>query len=54
MSTGWNLGKDLWLSIGYNFDGFKDKDFSLAEYTAQGAYLKVRFKFDQDTLKLNQ
>jgi uncharacterized repeat protein (TIGR01451 family) len=54
ISTGWNLGKDLWLSIGYNFDGFEDEDFSLAEYTAKGAYLKLRFKFDQDTLKLNQ
>ncbi|HEY3487967.1 MAG TPA: OmpA family protein, partial [Gammaproteobacteria bacterium] len=54
ISTGWNLVKDLWLSVGYNFDGFRDEDFSLAEYTAKGAYLKLRFKFDQDSLQLNK
>ena len=42
--------KNLWTSIGFNFEGFVDNDFSAANYTAQGVYLKLRFKADQDTL----
>lgn len=53
LSTGWNLAKNLWLSVGYNFDGFRDADFSLANYTAEGPFVKLRVKFDQQTLGLN-
>lgn len=53
-SYGLSLGvrpvKNLWTSIGYNFEGFIDNDFSAANYTAKGVYLKLRFKADQDTL----
>ena len=37
------------LSLGYNFNGFRDPDFDAADYTEEGVYLKVRFKFDQTT-----
>jgi flagellar motor protein MotB len=47
LATGYNLIKNLWLSVGYNFDGFRDDDFTSAEYTADGPYIKLRFKFDQ-------
>jgi len=29
--------------------GFRDADFDAARYTAQGPWLKLRFKFDQES-----
>ena len=40
---------NVWLSAGYNVEGFKDKDFEAAEYSRKGAYLQLRVKFDQNT-----
>ncbi|PLY06452.1 MAG: hypothetical protein C0622_00935, partial [Desulfuromonas sp.] len=42
---------NTWLSVGYNLAGFSDDDFSSANYTAQGLFLKVRVKFDQRSVK---
>ncbi|NOT15180.1 MAG: DUF11 domain-containing protein [Methylotenera sp.] len=53
VSVGYNLMENTWVSIGYNFLGFDDSDFSGAEYRSKGLYATVRIKFDQDTLKLN-
>jgi uncharacterized repeat protein (TIGR01451 family) len=50
LSVGYTPVKNLWTSIGYNFEGFTDSDFSSANYTSQGVYLKMRFKADQDSL----
>jgi uncharacterized repeat protein (TIGR01451 family) len=50
LSVGIRPVKNLWTSIGLNVEGFVDNDFSAANYTAQGIYLKLRFKADQDTL----
>ncbi|MCK4705540.1 MAG: hypothetical protein KAT90_08680, partial [Gammaproteobacteria bacterium] len=49
LSVGFQLARNIWLSLGYNLDGFDDRDFSDAGYTAQGAYLQFRMKFDQDS-----
>lgn len=49
VSLGWNMTRNIWLSVGYNFDGFEDNDFSDAGYTATGPYIRFRMKFDQDT-----
>ena len=43
------MARNVWLSVGYNFDGFEDSDFSAAGYTANGPYIRFRLKFDQDT-----
>ena len=51
VSVGHSLVKNVWLSVGYNFSGFRDDDFSGADYTAQGIYLKCRAKFDQNTAR---
>lgn len=51
VETGWDVGTNMWLSVGYNFSGFYDQDFTASHYTAQGFYLRFRFKFDQDTVK---
>ena len=50
-SVGFNLFKNLWLSAGYNFAGYRDHDFSGAGYTARGPYTKLRFKLDSGTGK---
>lgn len=52
-SAGYRIMDNSWLSVGYNFMGFNDKDFGAAEYRAKGVYATIRVKFDQDTLKLN-
>jgi uncharacterized repeat protein (TIGR01451 family) len=41
---------NTWVSLGYNFSGFSDKDFDGAGYSAHGIYLKLRIKADQDSL----
>ena len=51
LSVGMHLSTNMWLSLGYNWDGFEDDDFALSGYTAEGVYLKLRFKFDQQSVK---
>jgi len=48
-SVGVSPVDNVWLSAGYNVQGFKDKDFEAAEYARKGAYLQLRVKFDQNT-----
>lgn len=50
-SVGYNVVKNAWISLGYNFVGFTDKDFSAADYTAQGPFVRFRFKFDQNSVR---
>jgi uncharacterized repeat protein (TIGR01451 family) len=54
-STGFDVGatlaKNVWISVGYNFAGFRDDDFSASRHTAKGPYVKIRIKADQDTFK---
>ena len=50
-SIGASPARNVWLSLGWNFDGFRDADFAAAEYSATGPYLKLRIKFDQSTAK---
>lgn len=51
ISIGYNVMQNAWISLGYNFTGFQDKDFSQAEYTAQGPFVRFRFKFDQNSVQ---
>ena len=51
IETGWSVGTNAWVSLGYNFSGFYDPDFTANHYTAKGVFLRFRFKFDQDTVK---
>jgi hypothetical protein len=51
MDVGTTLAKNVWISLGYNFAGFRDDDFSASRHTAQGPYLRIRIKADQDTFK---
>ncbi len=51
LDVGYNVRESLWLTLGYNVAGFHDNDFSSARYTAQGPYLRISIKADQQTLK---
>lgn len=51
VALGRRLYDNLWLSVGYNFAGFYDSEFSASEYTAHGPYLRLRAKLDQVTVK---
>lgn len=50
-SAGFTAAKNLWISVGYNFTGFTDRDFSKADFTAQGPFVKLRMKFDQVSVR---
>jgi hypothetical protein len=50
-SVGYNIVKNAWISLGYNVLGFHDPDFSRADFTAHGPYIKMRIKFDQDSVR---
>jgi uncharacterized repeat protein (TIGR01451 family) len=51
LSAGYNIVKNAWFSVGYNFTGFSDRDFSKANYTAKGPFMRFRIKFDQETMR---
>jgi hypothetical protein len=41
------LTRNLWLSAGYNFSGFNDRDLVDGNYFNKGVYLRLRYKFDE-------
>jgi hypothetical protein len=46
------LRQNLWLSVGANFTGFDgDRDLAGYEYTREGVYIRLRFKFDEHLFK---
>jgi hypothetical protein len=51
LDVGYNVRDNMWLTLGYNIAGFHDSDFTAARYTAQGPYLRISIKADQQTLK---
>ena len=50
-SIGVTPAENVWVSVGWNVTGFEDEDFEAARYTRSGPYIKLRAKFDQNTLK---
>ena len=49
-SIGYSPIRDTWLEVGYNFDGFSDDDFDASEWTEEGVYFSIRYKFDETSL----
>ena len=47
---GRRLINNLRLAAGYNLFGFKDQDLRETDYTLQGGYLRLDFKFDESIL----
>jgi opacity protein-like surface antigen len=52
VEVGYSMTSNLWASLGYNFTGYTDKDLT-SDYTGRGAYLRLRYKFDQDVFQYN-
>lgn len=50
---GYRAAKNLYLSVGHNLSGFTDKDLSGADTTSRGTFLRLRFKFDENTFGAN-
>ena len=50
-SVGVNPADNLWVTIGYNFEGFDDPDFQAAEFSREGPFVQLRIKIDQNTAK---
>ena len=48
---GYLARKNLWLSVGYNLTGFYERDFSAQSETRTGSYVRLRFKFDENSLQ---
>jgi hypothetical protein len=52
VEAGYLLRQNLWLSAGFNAAGFAgDRDLTGYEYTRQGLYVRLRFKFDETLLQ---
>ena len=45
---GYLLANNLWLSGGYNVFGYRASELVGADHTSRGAYLRLRFKFDEN------
>ncbi len=50
IEAGYLVWKNLWLSFGYNARGFSAADLAGEANTQRGAYLRLRFKFDESLL----
>ena len=51
VEVGYSPMTNLWLSLGYNFMGFEDEDIAYDDTTIEGAYFRLRFKFDEELFK---
>ncbi len=47
IEVGYLVATNFWVSAGYNFFGYRDADLAGADYTAKGAYVRMRYKFDE-------
>ncbi len=54
LELGYQLKQNLWASMGYNWAGFTDRDLSGSDYTSDGVYVRLRFKFDENLFSSNK
>lgn len=47
VEVGYLVTTNLWLSAGYNVLGYRDDDLASGESTQKGAYVRLRYKFDE-------
>lgn len=47
LEAGYTINNMFWISIGYNFLGFRDRDFYENDRFTKGAYLRFRLKFNE-------
>jgi hypothetical protein len=48
---GYQVVKNMYVSVGYNVSGFTDQDLTGSDYTAHGVFLRLRYKFDENSFK---
>jgi uncharacterized repeat protein (TIGR01451 family) len=53
LEVGYLMRSNTWLSVGYNFMGYRDPDLAPNSQSDKGFFLRLRFKFDEDTFKKN-
>ncbi|KQT31314.1 hypothetical protein ASG29_15250 [Sphingomonas sp. Leaf412] len=46
-TVGVSPATDVWVTAGYNFSGYRDRDFEEDRYTRAGPFVTMRLKFDQ-------
>jgi hypothetical protein len=51
IEMGRKLQRDMWLSAGWNYFGYRDPDLPDEEWTETGLYLRMRAKFDEALLQ---
>ena len=44
------IRRNLRMGVGYNFQGFRDADLDPEGYNAEGVYVGLEYKFDEDDL----
>jgi uncharacterized repeat protein (TIGR01451 family) len=49
--TSYNVMTNMLLTLGYNWEGYEDRDFSLQTYRIEGPYIQFKMKYDQENLK---
>ncbi len=47
---GYRINDNLWLGVGYNFKGFRDRDFYEDNRYRRGMYLNFRLLLDESIL----
>ncbi len=50
VEAGYQVKRNVWVSAGYNFLGFRERDLAGGDATAKGAFVRLRMKFDERTL----
>jgi large repetitive protein len=51
VELGYLLTSNAWLSMGYNIFGYRDRDLAPTSQTDKGVFVRLRFKFDEDSFK---
>ena len=50
LEAGYQVRTNTWVSAGFNLLGFREPDLAGADATARGAYVRLRMKFDENSL----
>ena len=45
--VGFQIQRNIWVSVGYNATGFSDRDLVSSNFTTRGFFVRLRMKFDE-------
>ena len=51
LEAGYLLKKNMWLSLGYNFEGLSDNNYSNETFYKKGIYIRFRLKLGEEDFK---